>query len=166
MLLRRARLAAAGSIAIAVDDHNVPGAQIVAVVALPGLAGRRAEISKITGGVLYAVLVVAKCGARARLVAAPGLLVTVGEVAVGPAGVNNISKVNTVPGILSSSFAVASAPLRSAQSAMPPAPTRTSTGHRWPRAAALDAATYFAWAFLRDGTCANAEITQGGAVED
>jgi hypothetical protein len=59
LLLWRACFAAADSHAITVDDHDVPGTEIVA--AFPRLT-RRAEIAKITGGVLCTVLVVADCG--------------------------------------------------------------------------------------------------------
>jgi hypothetical protein len=44
-----------------------------------------------------------------------------------PSGYAKSPAANTVPGILSSSLAVASAPFRSSQLAMSPAPTRTAT---------------------------------------
>ncbi len=79
LLLGRSRVAAADLRAVAVDHDQVPLAEVVAVVALRGIAGRRAEVVEVAAGVRRAVLVVADDRARARLEAAPGRAVAVGE---------------------------------------------------------------------------------------
>src|SRR5207249_9447115 len=57
---------------VAVERHDVPGAEIVAVVSLGGIARRGPEVGEVVrGGRARVILVVAKRGRRARLVPAP-----------------------------------------------------------------------------------------------
>ena len=78
-LLGRACRAAAGDLAaVAVQHDDVPGAQVVAVVARARRAGRRAEVGEVGSG-LPGVLVVAERRARAGRVPAPGGRVAAGE---------------------------------------------------------------------------------------
>src|SRR5688572_5151924 len=73
--------AAADRGAVAVEDHDVPGTEVVAVPALPGLPGRRPEVPVVTGGPGGVVVVVAGHGAGPVLVATPGRGVAVLELA-------------------------------------------------------------------------------------
>src|SRR5256885_15854572 len=68
LLLSRAR----GRRDAAVQYHDVPVAQVVAVVALAGGPSRRAEIVEVRLGAPLLVLDLAGRGARPRLMAAPG----------------------------------------------------------------------------------------------
>src|SRR6266700_567348 len=63
-----------------VQDHDVPGAEIVAVVALAALAGSAAEVVEVGGGARDPVFQVVVGGMRARFVAAPRGVVAVGEI--------------------------------------------------------------------------------------
>src|SRR5215204_5003164 len=71
-------------LAVAVEDHDVPGPSIVGVVASAGLARTPSEVIEVGlrpgGGV---VLVVARGGPRALLVFAPGGIVAVAELRAG-----------------------------------------------------------------------------------
>src|SRR5438105_3426039 len=66
--------------AVAVEDNDVPGAEVVAVPTLPDLAGGGPEVVEVAGGVGRAVLVVAGRRPDPVLVAAPGRVVAGGEV--------------------------------------------------------------------------------------
>src|SRR2546427_5343449 len=57
---------------VAVQRNDVPGAEIVAVVAQPGRPGLRPEVAEVTGGARRVMVVVAGRGAGARPVPAPG----------------------------------------------------------------------------------------------
>src|SRR2546427_12117333 len=57
---------------VAVQRNDVPGAEIVAVVAQPGRPGLRPEVAEVTGGAPRVMVVVAGRGAGAPLVPAPG----------------------------------------------------------------------------------------------
>ena len=73
LLLRRAR----AHRDVAVERHDVPGAEIVAVVSLGGIARRGPEVGEVVrGGRARVVLVVAERGARARVVPPPARVVT------------------------------------------------------------------------------------------
>jgi hypothetical protein len=80
-LLRRAGAAAShtGSIAVGVERDDVPGAQVVAVVALADWTGLRAPVFKIRRGVGNAVLVVSQSGPGAILETTPGRPVAVAK---------------------------------------------------------------------------------------
>src|SRR2546425_11848854 len=80
-LLPRARLAAAYSRAVAVDDDDVPGAELVAVVPAVRRTGGCAEVREVAGGAGGEVLVVAGSGMSARKETTPGRGVAVGVVA-------------------------------------------------------------------------------------
>src|SRR5207247_668829 len=85
--------------AAAVQYDDVPGAEVVAVVALLGVAGGRAEIAEVAARVGRLVVQVTGRRLRARLVPPPGQAVTggvlrggavvVGVVAVGEDGARN-----------------------------------------------------------------------------
>ena len=62
-------------VAVRVERDDVPGAEVEAVVALPGGAGRRAEVVEVARRVRGAVLVVADGWSRDRLDAPPGRVV-------------------------------------------------------------------------------------------
>src|SRR5256885_16235204 len=80
LLLRRAGIHGD----VAVQDDDVPGAQLEAVIALRGVARRRAEIAVIARRAARVVIVVAGRRLGAGLVAAPGCRASL-AVARGPA---------------------------------------------------------------------------------
>src|SRR5215212_1369490 len=88
-LLRRAHTTATGLGAVGVEDHDVPGAQGVAVVALRGLPGGGSEIAKVAARATGEVVMVARGRLGAALVAAPAGGITAAELA-GRAGVVDI----------------------------------------------------------------------------
>src|SRR5262249_19539314 len=59
LLFGRACFTAADSHAIAVDNHDVPGTQIVAVVSLAGVTGGGPQISKISTSAPFSLLLFA-----------------------------------------------------------------------------------------------------------
>src|SRR5215212_7384619 len=79
LFLGRAGMTAAHLGAVGVEDHDVPGAQGVAVVALRGLPGGGSEIAKVAARATGEVVVVASGRLGAALVAAPSRVVAVGE---------------------------------------------------------------------------------------
>src|SRR5205807_7340113 len=74
-----------------IERHHVPGAEVVAVVALPCRPGGAAEIAEIGGSPGGVVVVDPGRGAGARLLAAPGRVVAVGEVAGRAVGVDVVA---------------------------------------------------------------------------
>src|SRR5213596_3394060 len=72
---------------VAVQGDDVPVAQVVAVVALGGIARRRAEVAEVAGGPGCVVLVVAGYRLGAGFVPAPGRVVAIGVVAARGVGV-------------------------------------------------------------------------------
>ena len=87
LLLRRA----CGGRDAAVQHHDVPVAQVVAVVALAGCPGRRAEIVEIRLRAALLVLDLARRRAGARLVAAPGGVVALVEPILGAVVVREVA---------------------------------------------------------------------------
>src|SRR5215207_3995075 len=81
-------------LAVAVEDHDVPGPSIVGVVASARLPRTPSEVIEVGlrpgGGV---VLVVARRGLRALLVLAPGGIVAVAELRAGALGVGTVAEV-------------------------------------------------------------------------
>ncbi len=69
VLLWGARPAAADLRAVAVDDDDVPGAEVVAVVALLGVACRRAKVLEVAGSPRDVIVVIARSWPGTRLVA-------------------------------------------------------------------------------------------------
>src|SRR5438093_12884886 len=76
-----------GDVHPTVQGNDVPRAEVVAVVALPGLACGAPEVGEVGSGAGRVVVVNAGCGTRARLVTAPGRVVAVREVAHRPVGI-------------------------------------------------------------------------------
>src|SRR2546428_11770233 len=72
-ILRRAR----GRRDVAVERDDMPGAELEAVITSAGGAGRGSEVGVIRGGPGRGVLVIPGAWLRARLVPAPGRIVTV-----------------------------------------------------------------------------------------
>src|SRR5256884_8421766 len=75
----------------AVQHHDVPVAQVVAVVALAGGPRRRAEIVEVRLGTALLVLDLAGRGAGARLMAAPGRVVALVEPIPGAVVVREVA---------------------------------------------------------------------------
>src|SRR5437660_6438426 len=73
--------AARAHVDVAVEHDHVPRAEVVAVVALGGIARSRAEIAEVAGRARGDIVFVAGGGIGACLVPAPGRAVAVGEVA-------------------------------------------------------------------------------------
>src|SRR5215204_6444341 len=76
----------AGLAAVAVEHHDVPAPQVIAIVAPAGAAavgvqrrGRRPEVAKVAGGSRGQVIVVAHGGTGAALVPAPARIVALGN---------------------------------------------------------------------------------------
>src|SRR2546426_12787540 len=74
---------------VAVQRNDVPGAEIVAVVAQPGRPGLRPEVAEVTRGARRVMVVVAGRGAGARLVPAPrrGVALRIARAPAAAAGV-------------------------------------------------------------------------------
>ena len=66
------RVAAADLRALGVQHHDVPGSEVVAVVAVRRRAGRGSEVGVVAGGIGRVVVVVPGGGPRARAVPSPG----------------------------------------------------------------------------------------------
>src|SRR5262249_41170258 len=77
LLLRRPSLAAADITAVAVDHDEMPGAEIVAVVAFGRVAGRRAKVREVAGRARGMILVMAGGWMGAAFVSPPGGVITV-----------------------------------------------------------------------------------------
>src|SRR5580704_7220520 len=71
-LLTRSRLATSYFLALAVENHNVPGSEFVAVVAIFRIARSRAKVLKVEGCPSGVKFVIADGRPSARLYAAPG----------------------------------------------------------------------------------------------
>src|SRR5215213_5192139 len=91
-LLGRAGAAATDLRAVGVDHHDMPGSQVVTVVALDGIAGRATEIAKVAGGASGPILMIPNRGAGAVLVATPARRVAGGELLRGPSLVDVVTK--------------------------------------------------------------------------
>src|SRR5881396_295031 len=90
LLLGRAR--AHGD--VTVERHDVPGAEIIAVVSLGGIARRGPEVGEVVrGSRARVILVVAERGRRARLVPAPARVVAVLVIRERPARVDIVAEV-------------------------------------------------------------------------
>ncbi len=83
LVLLGAGAAAADLVAVAVQDHDVPGAQVVAVPPLQAGPGPAPEVVEVAGGVRHAVLVVAHGRPAAGVVAPPGRVVAAVELRSG-----------------------------------------------------------------------------------
>jgi hypothetical protein len=79
--LSRTLIAAADRVAVAVENDDMPGAEVIAIVPLVGVSGGRAEVLVVAGGSRGVVVVVAGGRASAGLVTAPGRRVALGELA-------------------------------------------------------------------------------------
>src|SRR3989442_5456478 len=78
---------------VIVERHDVPGAEIVAVVSLGGIARRGPEVREVVGGSrARVILVVAERGSRARLVPAPARVVAVLVIRERPARVDIVAE--------------------------------------------------------------------------
>src|SRR5205823_1714907 len=74
-----------------VERHHVPGAEVVAVIALPRRPGRAAEVAEIGGSPGGVVVVNPGRGTGTRLVATPGRVVAVREVAGRAVGIDVVT---------------------------------------------------------------------------
>src|SRR2546430_4910501 len=74
-----------------IERHHVPGAEVVAVVALPSRAGGVPEIAEIGGSPGGVVVMDPGCGPGARLETTPGRGVAVCEVAGRAAGIDVVA---------------------------------------------------------------------------
>src|SRR2546429_1394646 len=83
---------AGGGADVAVEPHDVPGAEVVAVVELAAVPRRGAEIVPVAELVRRLVLVVTDRGTGARLVSAPGGIVTLGVVGVRAVGIGVVAR--------------------------------------------------------------------------
>src|SRR5205807_1952997 len=110
-------------IAIGVQHHDVPVAQIITVVAFVGRTGLGAPIREITGRGAIAIFVVRQGGFGAVLELTPCLVIAVSKLIRAPLLISQIPAAKTVPGICAISLAVACALARCWQAAMSPAPT-------------------------------------------
>src|SRR3990170_8271044 len=81
LLLWRAN-AATDEGAVAIEHHNMPATQVVAVVALSGLTSGRSEVVEVAGRPGSVVVMVASRRRRPCLMAAPGRVIVVGELGV------------------------------------------------------------------------------------
>src|SRR5690348_11799840 len=88
--LGRAGFASTNAVALAVQHHDVPRAEFVAVVAGLVTAGKRAEIFKVRRRTRGMELMIARCGARARPDAAPGFVVA-SEVFPAAVGISEVA---------------------------------------------------------------------------
>ena len=71
---------------VAVQRHDVPAPQVVAVIALRRISRRRTEVAEVSRGARRRVIEVARSRQRARVVASPGGRITVGKIGVRPGG--------------------------------------------------------------------------------
>ena len=86
-------LSGAGAVRnVGVQDDDVPIAQVVAVIALGGVAGCRTEVAEIAGGAGSVVIVVARCRPGARFVPAPRRAVAVRVVGARAIGVGVVAQ--------------------------------------------------------------------------
>ena len=81
----RSLLAATDLGAFAIEHHDVPRSEVIAVITFSGIAGRRAEIIEVGSGTSGMELVVADGGARPPLLPAPGGIVALRKLLCGAA---------------------------------------------------------------------------------
>src|SRR5215208_6706688 len=86
LFLGRAGMTAAHLRTVGVEDHDMPGAQVVAVVTLRAISRRDVEVVKVAAGPAGQVIVVTNGRLGAALVSTPSRVVAVGEL-LGRAGV-------------------------------------------------------------------------------
>src|SRR5687767_9407343 len=84
LFLRRPGLATANRYTIAVNYNDVPTAQIIAVIAGRWITPRRAEVTKISGGIQGRVVMVARRRTRPREMTPPGGVVAIRKLARRP----------------------------------------------------------------------------------
>src|SRR5690349_2035605 len=89
-LLGRAGIAAAHVDAFAVEDDDVPGSQLIAVITGSGVASGSAKIVEIGSGGRGVELMIARGRARAGLHASPGLVVA-GEIFFAAVGIGQVT---------------------------------------------------------------------------
>ena len=77
---------------LAVQRDDMPGAEVVTVVALGGITRRGPEVAEVAGRVVTHIVVIPGDRAGARLVAAPGGRVAVGVVATRPVGIGVVAQ--------------------------------------------------------------------------
>ena len=87
---RVAEAALGRRVALGIVDNDVPGADVQAVIALGRITRRRPKIVEVPRPIQSVVLVVADGRDGAVLEAAPGGLVSPGEVAIGPVVVGQV----------------------------------------------------------------------------
>src|SRR3990172_10418237 len=92
LLLHGASVAAPYLRAIAVEHHDVPGAKVIAVVALGWVTGRGPEVVEVAGGSSRVVFVVTRRRHRPGLVTAPGGIVVVGELGVSASAIGVVTE--------------------------------------------------------------------------
>src|SRR2546430_2426441 len=113
-LLRRAR-GCRDEARVAVQHDDVPGAQVVAVVSLGGVACGRPEVAEVSGRRgARVVVVIAGHGVGARLVAAPAQIVTGLLVCGRPAWIGGVAYdqgASLVPGSANVAFSAKGAPV-------------------------------------------------------
>src|SRR5438034_11175344 len=68
----------------AVEDHDVPGTQVITVVAFRGVSSGRAEVRAVPGGAGGKVVVITRSASGACLVAAPRGVITPSGLIGGP----------------------------------------------------------------------------------
>src|SRR5450432_310941 len=91
LALGRVGVAPSDLVAFAVDDDDVPGSEIVAVVALFRVAGGGAKIARIAGSAVAVVFVIADSGPCAILEPPPGGTVTIRELLVGTIRIGEVA---------------------------------------------------------------------------
>src|SRR3990172_11816266 len=92
LFLCRTGAAAADLRAVAVEHYDVPAAQVVAVVALPGITGGRSEIDEVAGRPPCVVVVVAGRWQRPCPVPTPRRGIVAGELGVRAGAVGVIAQ--------------------------------------------------------------------------
>jgi hypothetical protein len=91
LALRIGLVATADLIAQAVEDHDVPVAQLVAVVALARLTSSGAEVGEVGARARGVVVMVAGRGTCPRLICSPSRVVAVRELLTSPVGVGVVA---------------------------------------------------------------------------
>ena len=96
--LRRCRFTASDGGTLAIQDNDVPRAEIVAVVGLAGLSRDGSKIPGVTRGATLAVLVITWRRPRTFFEATPGRSITFGELLVAPVRISQITYGKNCPG--------------------------------------------------------------------
>src|SRR5205807_851245 len=89
--LRRCRVTASDGSALAIQDNDVPRAEIIAVVGPAGLSGGSFKIPRVTRGAILVVLVIARRGPCTFLEATPGRAIAFGKLLVAAVRIGQIT---------------------------------------------------------------------------